>query len=478
MISLNHMLKKTKIVCTIGPATESQEKLEELLKAGMNVMRMNFSHGDFAEHQKKVDNLKEATAKTGIPCAMLQDLSGPKFRLGDFYQERVQLTAGDLITLTTEKIVGDEKRVSVNYPTLHEEILPGNIIMVDDGKKKFEVVAIDGIEIKCKILVGGDTKGRRSLNLPGAPLKISALTDKDKSDIEFGIKNNVDIFAFSFVRKASDVEELRKILEAHKSEAKIMAKIETMEAVEDFDEILPLVDMVMVARGDLAIEIPAEKVPFAQKEMIRKCNDVGKPVVTATQMLESMIKSPVPTRAEVSDVANAILDGTDAIMLSEETTLGEYPVEAVKVMARVAREIEENYPERPIVHSRKNGKTDVTDSITGSVVKTAHDVGAKAIIALTDSGFTARMISRHKPRVPIFSLSANPKTINQMCVSFGCVPILTNNWKSVAEAYDIVRAICLEKKIAKEGDCVVIAAGAHTKEHDIKETNMLLVETI
>jgi pyruvate kinase len=204
--------KKTKIVCTIGPVTKSEEKLAELLKAGMNVIRMNFSHGDFAEHQEKLNNLKKAVAKTGIPCASLQDLSGPKFRLGDFYQERVQLKAGDYITLTTEKIVGNEKRVSVNYPTLHEEILPGNIIMVDDGKKKFEVIEIKGTEIKCKILVGGDTKGRRSLNLPGAPLKISALTDKDKKDLEFGLKNKVDIVAFSFVRKPSDVVELRNIL--------------------------------------------------------------------------------------------------------------------------------------------------------------------------------------------------------------------------------------------------------------------------
>ncbi len=332
--------KKTKIVCTIGPATQSVEKLEELLKAGMNIMRLNFSHGDFAEHQTKVDNLKIAMQNTGLPCEILQDLSGPKFRMGDFYQERVELKAGDMITLTTEKIVGDEKRVSVNYPTLHEEILPGNIIMVDDGKKKFEVVSIEGTEIHCKILVGGNTKGRRSLNLPGAPLKISALTDKDKADIEFAIQNNPDIIAFSFVRKPSDVVELREILNAKGLKAKIMAKIETIEAVEDFDKILELVDMVMVARGDLAIEYGYEKVPLAQKMMIEKCNKAGKFVITATQMLESMIKNPVPTRAEISDIANAILDGTDAVMLSEETTLGEYPVQCVEWMTKVALEIE------------------------------------------------------------------------------------------------------------------------------------------
>ncbi len=323
----------------------------------MNVARLNFSHGDFAEHQGKVDNLKIAMKNTGLSCLVMQDLSGPKFRLGDFYQERVELKAGDFITLTTEKIVGDEKRVSVNYPTLHQEIEVGNIIMVDDGKKKFEVVKIEGSEIKCKILIGGNTKGRRSLNLPGAPLKITALTEKDKADIEFGLKNNVDIVAFSFVRKASDVLELRNILNeknharlregASAWEPKIMAKIETVEAVEDFDQILEVTDMVMVARGDLGIEIPAEKVPRIQKEIIGKCNEAGKFVVTATQMLESMIKSPVPTRAEVSDVANAILDGTDAIMLSEETTLGDFPLDAVHTMSRIALEVENHYPNYP-----------------------------------------------------------------------------------------------------------------------------------
>ncbi len=336
--------KKTNIVCTIGPVTESTEMLEKLLKAGMNIMRLNFSHGDFVEHQRKFDNLKQAVQNTGIPCLVMQDLSGPKFRLGDFYQERVELVAGEYITLTTEKIVGDEKRVSVNYPTLHEEIAVGNIIMVDDGKKKFEVVEINGTDIKCKILVGGNTKGRRSLNLPGAPLKITALTDKDKTDIAFGVANNVDIVAFSFVRRASDVVELREILKEKGLNAKIMAKIETPDAIENFDEILELVDMVMVARGDLGIEVPFEKVPLYQKEMIKKANKAGKFVVTATQMLESMIKGPVPTRAEVSDVANAIMDGTDAVMLSEETTLGEYPIEAVSVMTRIAEEVEQNYP--------------------------------------------------------------------------------------------------------------------------------------
>lgn len=473
--------KKTKIVCTIGPATSSEEKLTELLKAGMNVMRLNFSHGDFAEHQVKVNNLKKAMEKTGIPCAIMQDLSGPKFRLGDFYQERVQLKAGDFITLTTEKIVGNEKRVSVNYPTLHEEILPGNIIMVDDGKKKFEVVSIKGTEIKCKILVGGDTKGRRALNLPGAPLKISALTAKDKADIEFGIKNNVDIVAFSFVRKASDVVELRDILNKRKSKAKILSKMETVESVKDFDAILAVADMVMVARGDLAVELGHENVPVAQKMMIDKANKAGKPVITATQMLESMIKSPVPTRAEVSDVANAIYDGTDAVMLSEETTLGDFPVEAVKVMSRIAENVEGS---EAYIEGYKNAKklrsdlssANLVDAVTSEAVDLANSLGAAAIIALTSSGRTALMISRYKPARPIFAFTPNQKTFNQLQVSYGTTAVLIPKIKTLNEVLPLVRARLLKNKTAKKGDKVVIAAG--TPFDKAIDVNTVLVETI
>jgi pyruvate kinase len=473
--------KKTKIVATIGPATQSEEMLSKLLKAGFNIMRLNFSHGDFAEHQGKVDNLRKAIEKTGIPAAIMQDLSGPKFRLGDFYQERVQLKAGDYITLTTDKIIGNEQRVSVNYPTLHEEILPGNIIMVDDGKKKFEVVSIEGHEIKCKILVGGDTKGRRSLNLPGAPLKISALTDKDKEDIEFGIKNDVDIVAFSFVRKPSDVVELREILDKKKSKAKIMAKIETVEAVQDFDKILELSDMIMVARGDMAVELGHENVPTAQKMMIEKCLKAGKPVLTATQMLESMIKNPVPTRAEVSDIANAIFDGTDAIMLSEETTLGEFPVEAVEVMTRVARKIERD--PLYIQHTREHQSSEhsvldnlVTDAVTREVVDLANTLDVKAIIAFTESGFTARMISRYRPTQSILAFTPNKKTYNQTLMSFGVTPVLIKKTTMLNEVLKLVREHCLENKIAKEGEKVIVTVGMpYGKKGD---TNMLLVETI
>jgi len=351
--------------------------------------------------------------------------------------------------------------------------------MVDDGKKKFEVVSINGKEVLCKILVGGETKGRRGVNLPDSDISVSSLTEKDKKDIEFGFKNHVDFFAFSFVRTPADVIELREILNKRKSKAKIIAKIETPQAVKNIDAILELCDGLMVARGDLAIEVPAERVPMIQKMLIKKCNDAGKMVITATQMLESMIKSPVPTRAEVSDIANAILDGTDAVMLSEETTLGLYPVEAVKVMSKVALDIEENYPEREVSYINDKGDINVTDSITGSVVKTAHNIGARAIVALTKTGFTARMISRHKPKAFIIAVTSEQITSNQLALSFGCLPLKVDEYKTALdiEVFKAIRNYCIKNKIASKGDKVVIATCSQWEKKG-GATNMIMVETI
>ena len=473
------MIKKTKIVATIGPVTTSVEMLSRLLKTGMNIVRLNFSHGDFAEHQEKVNNFRIAMKETGISGAIMQDLSGPKIRLGEFYQEKVILKEGEMITITTDKITGDEKHVSINYPLFPKEVKVGDKVMVDDGKKRFEVVSIKGNEVLCKIIVGGETKGRRGVNLPDSDISVNSLTDKDKKDIEFGIKNKVDFFAFSFVRKPEDVVELRNILNKRKSKAKIIAKIETPQAVKNIDAILELCDGLMVARGDLAIEVPAERVPMIQKMIIKKCNDVGKIVITATQMLESMIKSPVPTRAEVSDIANAILDGTDAVMLSEETTLGQYPIEAVRVMSKVALDIEQQYPEREISHVDEKGQIEVTDSISGSVVKTAHNIGAKVIVALTESGFTARMISRYKPVPFIVAVTADETTMHQLNASFGCLPLKVNPYKTAldAEVFKAVRVFCLKEKIAKKGDKVVIATCSQWEKKG-GSTNMIMVETI
>ena len=474
-------MKKTKIVATIGPATETEQTLEKLIDAGLNVMRLNFSHGDFAEHQIRVDNLRKVCKKTGASVAILQDLGGPKIRIGNFKTESIELKKGQTFTLTTEDVVGDESIVSVNYPLLPKEVEKGHIIFLHDGKKKLEVTEVKGNNVICKVLVGGDIKGRRGVNLPDSDLSIKSLTEKDLKDLEFGIKNNVDFIALSFVRKPSDIIELREILKKRKSDAGIIAKIETPQAISCIDEIIGLVDGIMIARGDLAIEVPFEKVPSYQKMMIKKCNEAGKPVITATQMLESMIKSPVATRAEISDIANAILDGTDAIMLSEETTLGNFPVEAVSVMRTIALEVESNYPERIIKRIMKgmgvNGETKISDSITSSVVKTAHDVGAKVIVALTDSGFTARMISRHKPTAQILALTPNERTSNKLNLVFGCRSTVLPRYKTIEDVYKIVRSQCLEKKLARKGDKVVIVAGVPFNTKGLS-TNMLVIQEI
>ncbi|HEU5114227.1 MAG TPA: pyruvate kinase [Candidatus Paceibacterota bacterium] len=468
--------KKTKIVCTIGPATESEEKLTALLQAGMNVMRLNFSHGDFAEHQGRVNNLKKAVAKTGIPAAILQDLGGPKIRIGMFKTESITLKEGQKFTITTDKVEGDETRVSVNYPNFAKEVKKGHIVFLHDGRKKLEVLEVKGNNVVCKVLVGGEIKGKRGVNLPDSDLTISSLTEKDRSDLEFGIKNKVDFIALSFVRRASDIAELREILKAKKSKAKIIAKIETPQALSTIDQILELCDGVMVARGDLAIEIPAEKVPAAQKMLIRKCNELGKPVITATQMLESMIKAPVPTRAEVSDVANAILDGTDAIMLSEETTLGEFPVQAVEVMSKVALQVEANLLKEQLLDTPAGTLQTSAESITASAVRNADRVGAKFLVSFTLSGKSARSISRHKARQPLFVFTPDEVTFRQSILSWGTNPVLVKKTNDFNEVAKIVRDHFLKEKLAKKGDKVVMASALPFGKGT--ETNMMLIETL
>lgn len=462
--------KKTKIVCTIGPATSSEEKLAELLKAGMNVMRMNFSHGDFAEHQVKVDNLKKAMKKTGLTAATLQDLGGPKIRTGNFKTESITLKEGQMFTLTTDDIVGDETRVSVNYKPLPKEVKVGGFVMVHDGKKKLEIVEIKGNNVICKVIIGGDIKAKRGINLPGAHLSIASLTDKDKKDIAFGLKNKVDFIAFSFVRRPSDVIELRDILNKAKSDAKIIAKIEDQEAIENIDKLIELVDGVMIGRGDLAIEIGAENMPLTQKMIIEKCNAAGKPVITATQILESMIKNSTPTRAEVSDIANAIIDGTDAIMLSEETTLGSYPVESVETMTRVSTTIEAR-------HGGINEFIVETDNaITDAAAHVAEEVGAKAIVVLTQSGVTSWKLSRNKAEAPIVALTSNQRTYNQLSLSYGVYPFLVPKFMHVVDVMKEVRSIVVKNKIAAKGDKVVLVMGNPLGK--TVETNTVIVETI
>jgi pyruvate kinase len=477
-----HLGKKTKIVATIGPATSSQEQLEKLLKAGLNVVRLNFSHGDFAEHQEKVDNAKAASKKTGIPVAILQDLSGPKIRTGTFQNDpsvRVTLKAGQKFTFSTnEKTVGDETKAYINYPKLPAEIKKGEAVLVDDGKVRMVCTDIKGDEVICKVVNGGELKGRRGVNLPDSDLSISALTAKDKKDIEFGEKNNVDYVAFSFVRKASEALELRKILNKRgMNHTKIIAKIETPQALANFDEILEIVDGAMVARGDLAVEIPAEKVPLAQKMIIEKCNAAGKPVITATQMLESMIKNPVPTRAEVSDVANAMLDGTDAVMLSEETTLGSYPVEAVQMMAKIASEVENDVRHSILLaHPERLESDTLSKSIGAAAAHTAEQIGAKYVVALTEFGHAAALASRQRVSVPVIAITPDQKTYNQMCLYFGVYPMLIKSHVGFREAHEDAKKLLIAEKLVKKGDKLVFISGTPFKE--ATETNMVTVDQI
>jgi len=474
--------KKTKIVATIGPVTASEEMLSKLLEEGFNVMRLNFSHGDFAEHQGKVDNLRKAVKKTGISAAIMQDLGGPKIRIGDFENGVITLNPGQKFTLTTDKIVGNQDRVSVNYEPLPKEVVKGGFILLHDGKKKLEIVDIKGKEVICKVIVGGEIKNKRGINLPGAHLSISSLTDKDKKDLEFGIKNKVEFIAFSFVRRASDIRELRALLDKAKmQETKIIAKVEDTEGIENIDEIINLVDGVMVARGDMGIEIGVENVPVMQKTIIKKCNEQGKFVITATHILESMIKAPVPTRAEVSDIANAVIDGTDAIMLSEETTLGDYPIESVRTMATVAKNIENSLLYKDHILAMQDRKhalmgSGVADAVSNETVDLANALNAKAIIALTETGRTARLIARYKPLQPIFAFTANDKTHNQLLMSFGVTPVKSEKFKDINDAVKAIRVHLKKEKVVSAGDKIVIVSG--TPIYKTGTTNTLIVETI
>jgi pyruvate kinase len=470
---MHHFTKKTKIVATIGPVTESKADFTKILKAGVNVARINMSHGSYDEQSKKIKNIKAASKAEGIPVAVLLDLCGPKIRIGDFANGPVELIPGQELILTGEQCEGDATRVHFNYPLIATDIKAGMILMVDDGKKKLEVTKVKGVEIYTKVIIGGTTKSRRGVNIPGAYLSIDALTAKDKKDLVFGLEQGVDFVALSFVRTAGDIEVLRKLLKKYNSTAQIVAKIETTEAIENIDAIIAATDVIMVARGDLAIEAGPEKVPSYQKQIVRKCNEVGKPVIVATQMLESMITTPVPTRAEVSDVANAIFDGADAVMLSEETTLGKYPVEAVSMMTEIAirTETEIGTHRRHKVHTNS-----IVDSVSSSVVHIAEDVKATAIVALTETGSTARVVARYKPQQPIIAFTPHDSVLRQLLLVYGCYPVKIKPFQYVAQIIPTVNTILKKEVVVKKGDITVVSAGVPFRVAGT--TNMLMVLTV
>ncbi|WP_433943866.1 pyruvate kinase [Paenibacillus sp. SN-8-1] len=454
-------MRKTKIVCTIGPSSESLENTKKLILAGMNVARLNFSHGDFEEHGNRIKTIRKASEELGKSVAILLDTKGPEIRTGKLAVEPIELVQDEFITLTTEEILGDKDRISVTYSELPNDVEVGSTILIDDGLIGLTVVDIQGTEIKCRIVNGGTIKSKKGVNVPGVHISLPGITEKDANDIIFGIEQGIDFIAASFVRKASDVLEIRELLEKHNATyIQIISKIENQQGVDNLDEILEVSDGLMVARGDLGVEIPAEDVPLAQKTMIEKCNRVGKPVITATQMLDSMQRNPRPTRAEASDVANAIFDGTDAIMLSGETAAGKYPVESVLTMSRIAEKAESALKYREIFEKQSHAQqTTVTEAISQAVANSALDLNAKAIITSTETGYTARMVSKYRPQSPIIAVTTVDQTMRRLALAWGVTPVKGKQAASTDELFDCAMKGGVESGLVKEGDLVVITAG-------------------
>lgn len=471
--------KRTKIVATIGPSSADPRILEKLIHAGMNVARLNFSHGSHEEHAAYIKNIRIASAKAGEPVAILQDLSGPKVRIGDFADGCITLVPGDLFTLSTVPCAGTKERVYIDYPHLHEEVKKGHIIMLDDGRRKLEVIKVKGSDVITRVIMGGTITGRRGVNIPGAFCKVDPITKKDRADLAFGLAQEVDFVALSFVRSADDVKKLRALItkQSPKHQPAIIAKVETPEAVEHIDAIIAAADGVMVARGDLAVEVSPEHVPFMQKHIIRACVAAGKPVITATQMLESMIQNPVPTRAEVGDVANAILDGTDAIMLSQESAMGSYPLEAVTMMAQIARETENQHTYRDLFkHFPVREEYEMVDALGRAVVETALRIKARAIVALSESGYTGRMIARHRPMQPIIVFTPYEHTTRRLALSFACHPFLASSFEDLFGVIAESKHTILKEKLAAKGDEIIIVAGIPLGKTG--NTNTLMVQTL
>ncbi|MNW48423.1 Pyruvate kinase [compost metagenome] len=427
----------------------------------MNVARLNFSHGDFEEHGGRIANIRKASEELGKSIAILLDTKGPEIRTGKLKEEPIELEQDQFITLTTEEILGDKDRISITYSDLPNDVEVGSTILIDDGLIGLTVVEIQGTEIKCRIVNGGTIKSKKGVNVPGVNISLPGITEKDANDIKFGIEQGIDFIAASFVRKASDVLEIRQLLEQNNAaHIQIISKIENQQGIDNLDEILEVSDGLMVARGDLGVEIPAEDVPLAQKVMIEKCNRAGKPVITATQMLDSMQRNPRPTRAEASDVANAIFDGTDAIMLSGETAAGKYPVESVETMSRIAEKAESALEYREIFIKQSNAQqTTVTEAISQAVANSALELNAKAIVTSTETGYTARMVSKYRPKAPIIAVTTVDQTLRRLALNWGVTPVKGTLATSTDEMFDYAMKGGLDSGLVKEGDLVVITAG-------------------
>ena len=453
--------RRTKIVATIGPATQSEEIITDLIKAGVTTFRLNFSHGDHKDHQERIKTIRKVSEELDLDIGILQDLQGPKIRLGRFKDGPVKVNKGDKFSLTSNEVECTKSIANVTYNKLAQEVTSGKRILLDDGKIEMivEHVDIGNNLLECKVTVGGVLSNNKGVNFPDVQLSVKALTDKDIEDLEFGLTAGVDWIALSFVRNPSDINEIKNLINKNGHSIPVVAMIEKFEAIDQIDSILPLCDGVMVARGDLGVEMPAEEVPLLQKELIRKANTLGIPIITATQMLDSMASNPRPTRAEVSDVANAILDGTDAVMLSNETAVGDYPVEAVETMATIARRIERDYPLKAI---ESHLPSTIPNAISAAVSNIARQLDAGAIIPLTKSGSTARNVSKFRPPTPILATTTERSVARRLQLVWGVTPLLVKNDDRTAKTFSIAMQIAQELGILKQGDLVVQTAGTLT----------------
>ncbi len=471
-------MRKTKIVCTLGPATDNEEVLRQMMLEGMNVARCNFSHATYDEHKKRMDMIKKLRKEVGQPVAILLDTKGPEVRVKNFKDGRVTLEEGQLFTLTADEVEGTKDKVSVTYNRLYEDLEVGMRVLIDDGLIEMTVEQVDRTNIVCRVINGGVVSNHKGVNVPDVDLSMPYISDKDREDILFGISQDVDFIAASFVQKKEDILQLRRLLEKNGgSDIKIIAKIENAQGVTNIDDIIEVSDGIMVARGDMGVEIPYEDVPVIQKKIIKKVYRTGKQVITATQMLESMIKNPRPTRAETTDVANAVYDGTSAIMLSGETAAGAYPVEAVKTMVRIAERTEQDVDYRKrFYQSARETDTDITNAICHASCTTALDLNAKAIVTVTKSGTSARMLSKYRPESDIISCATTEKVCRQLSLTWGVTPIVIKEEKEVFHLFDKAIQAAVKMKLLGAGDLTVITSGVPIGVSGT--TNMMKVQVV
>lgn len=471
-------MKKTKIICTLGPASSDPAVLEKMINAGMNIARLNFSHGAYEEHAYRIKLVRQVAAKLGKTVGILADIQGPKIRIGKLPVEPLILNDGDQVHLTIDQSKGQTSGyIYVDYPSLISDVVCGGKIFLADGMIQLRVMKLGETDLQCEVVSGGELTSKKGVTLPGVSVNLPALMEKDRADLEFVIKQQVDLIAISFVRKAEHIEEIREIVKSLGGDQLLIAKIENEEGLKNSEAILAAADGIMVARGDLGVEIPPEEVPLIQKYLIEICNNAGKPVITATEMLESMIRNPRPTRAEVTDVANAILDGTDAIMLSAETAVGKFPVAAVDIMSRVAERIEGSLKYEKILAKKQIGSfRTVADAISHATCQTAMDLKAAAIITSTQSGSTARMVSKYRSAAPIVAVTPSERVAQQLTISWGVNPVLAPPAANIDEMLDLSIESAKKAGFIKENDLIVITAGVRTGVPG--STNLLQVLTV